>query len=60
MSDESKMHRRRALRNASDRLRAGDQNLFTRPYSDQIPLDDELKGYLAAPADTPFFKQFQL
>lgn len=44
MSDESKRRRRRALRDASDRLRAGDQNLFTRPYSDQIPLDDELKG----------------
>ena len=25
-----------------------------------IRLDDELKGYLSAPADTPFFKQFQL
>ena len=25
-----------------------------------LRLDDELKGYLAAPADTPFFKQFQL
>ena len=25
-----------------------------------LRLDDELKGWLAAPADTPFFKQFQL
>ena len=25
-----------------------------------IRLDDELKGYLSAPANTPFFKQFQL
>ena len=25
-----------------------------------LRLDDELKGYMAAPADTPFFKQFQL
>ena len=25
-----------------------------------IRLDDELKSYLSAPADTPFFKQFQL
>ena len=25
-----------------------------------IRLDDELKGYLSAPADTPFFNQFQL
>ena len=25
-----------------------------------IRLDDELKVYLSAPADTPFFKQFQL
>ena len=25
-----------------------------------LRLDDELKTYLSAPADTPFFKQFQL
>ena len=25
-----------------------------------LRLDDELKGWMAAPADTPFFKQFQL